>query len=318
MYTQSGVVSCTLSDHSLVYAARKSVKVKSKITFIEARSYRKFDQTMFTSDLTKEDWSPVLESTDVEVAWDSFIQIFVPICDIHAPIKKTRVTDRQPTWINEDYLKLRRDCQRSRSKAEKSARPEDWAEAKRLRNKLNYLADKLKAQDMNSRISNSKSDPRGLWKNLKTLLPGKKQSTISSLETESGTVTDGTDIANTINNFFATVGQKLASKFEGIDDTIVNTSGSNCNSGFHFCHITTCLVLKQLKKLNPHKATGLDNISARLLKAGAEPLSAPLTHIFNLSVTTGTVPSKWKISRVTPLFNVLLLETTDPSPSFLW
>ena len=60
----------------------------------------------------------------------------------------------------------------------------------------------------------------------------------------------------------------------------------------------------QLKKLDVNKATGLDNVSSRLLKAGAVALSTPLTHIFNhcVSLRTGIVPSKWEISRVTPLF----------------
>ena len=66
--------------------------------------------------------------------------------------------------------------------------------------------------------------------------------------------------------------------------------------------MTVSQVLKQLKKLDVNKATGLDNTSAHLLKAGAAPLSTPLTHIFNVSLRTGIIPSKWKISRVTPLF----------------
>ena len=66
--------------------------------------------------------------------------------------------------------------------------------------------------------------------------------------------------------------------------------------------MTVSQVLKQLKKSDVNKATGLVNISSRLLKAGAVPLSTPLTHIINVSLRTGIVPSKWKIRRVTPLF----------------
>ena len=60
--------------------------------------------------------------------------------------------------------------------------------------------------------------------------------------------------------------------------------------------MTVSQVLKQLKKLDVNKATGLDNISARLLKAGAVPLSTPLTHIFNVSLRTGIVPSNGKLA----------------------
>ena len=109
---------------------------------------------------------------------------------------------------------------------------------------------------MNKRISDSKNDPRGLWKNLKTLLPGKKQNTISSLETESGTVTNDTELANAINKCFATFGQKLASKFEGSDNTTTSTFGvqSHDNPSFCFSKVTVSQVLKQLKKLNVNKA----------------------------------------------------------------
>ena len=76
---------------------------------------------------------------------------------------------------------------------------------------------------------------------------------------------------------------------------------SHDNPSFSFSNVTVSQVFKQLKKLDVNKAIGFDDISARLLKAGAVSLSTPLTHIFNVSLRTGIVPSKWKISRVTPL-----------------
>ena len=101
----------------------------------------------------------------------------------------------------------------------------------------------------------------------------------------------------------------MASKFDGLGNEYVDTVNTSdhsrdgtCNPSFNFSTVTEAQVLKHLKKLDANKATGLDKISARLLKAGAEPLSLPLTHIFNLSLTNGIVPAKWKISRVTPLF----------------
>ncbi len=210
LYSQWGVVSCTLSDHSMIYTARKSVKLKAKATFIEARSYRKFNQTAFVQDLNKEQWQSVFDCSNVDQAWDNFSDILLPIC---APIKKVRVTDQQPTWIDEEYLELRRTCQKARAKAEKTSEPEDWARAKMLRNNLNYRADKLKSQYINDSIDNSKNNPGELWTTLKTLLPGKKQNSINCLSTDNGTVTSEEDIANTVNTFFSTVGQNLASKF---------------------------------------------------------------------------------------------------------
>ena len=50
------------------------------------------------------------------------------------------------------------------------------------------------------------------------------------------------------------------------------------------------------------KATGLDDVSPRLLKAAACHISQPLTHIMNLGLRLGIVPERWKHSRVTPIF----------------
>ena len=61
-------------------------------------------------------------------------------------------------------------------------------------------------------------------------------------------------------------------------------------------------VQKLLEGLNPHKASGPDEISARFLKEMAPSISPALTLIFQASYDQGKVPSDWKGAIVTPLF----------------
>lgn len=61
-------------------------------------------------------------------------------------------------------------------------------------------------------------------------------------------------------------------------------------------------VLVQLKKLNPHKATGPDDIGPRVLKELADVLAAPLANLFQKSLDKSEVPDDWRKARVTPLF----------------
>ena len=49
-----------------------------------------------------------------------------------------------------------------------------------------------------------------------------------------------------------------------------------------------------LKEINSPKATGLDEIPAKLVKIGAEALAFPLTHVINEILNSGTFPSKLK------------------------
>ena len=66
--------------------------------------------------------------------------------------------------------------------------------------------------------------------------------------------------------------------------------------------ITEVGVYKLLKDLNPHKASGPDAISSRILKELAAEVALLLTIIYQSSMNTGEVPSDWRDAFVTPIF----------------
>jgi hypothetical protein len=53
---------------------------------------------------------------------------------------------------------------------------------------------------------------------------------------------------------------------------------------------------------NPHRATGPDQVSPRLLKETAKQISPALTLVFQASINQGKVPEEWKSANITPLF----------------
>ena len=120
MYSNNGVVISNFSDHRMVFTGRKSVRPKRESKFIEARSFRKFDENAFVADLSDVNWSEVCEAETPKQGWDLFLGLFLPVCDKHAPVKKVKVSSLQPRWINEEYLDLRRQSQKAREIAEKT------------------------------------------------------------------------------------------------------------------------------------------------------------------------------------------------------
>lgn len=56
-----------------------------------------------------------------------------------------------------------------------------------------------------------------------------------------------------------------------------------------------------LSKINPHKAPGPDGLCGKVLKARATELASVFTHLFQLLLTTCTVPDMWKSSIIKPL-----------------
>ena len=79
---------------------------------------------------------------------------------------------------------------------------------------------------------------------------------------------------------------------------------------FNFKEVDEMSVLQELSKLRTNKASGLDGISAKLLRDSAYVIAPYLTKIFKLSLRCGSFPDIWKKGRVTPIF-----KSGDPTSS---
>ena len=57
-----------------------------------------------------------------------------------------------------------------------------------------------------------------------------------------------------------------------------------------------------IMKIGPHKASGIDKISDRLLRIAAPVIAPSVAKLINLSFSTCKYPTRWKTAKVTPLF----------------
>jgi len=176
-------------------------------------------------------------------------------------------------------------------RAKKTKLPFIWDTAKKLRNKCNNMAQYLKKQYYSNEIKAKSNDSKGLWSTLKTLLPGKTRHPVNiPNKTEK-------DTANDFNMYFTSIGSKLAAAFTSVYNVTVGPP----KSVFQFNEISTDFTHRQLLNIPLGKSTGLDGVSSRLIRHAAPVIAGPLTHIYNLSLSTGVVPSDWKMAKVTPL-----------------
>ena len=56
-----------------------------------------------------------------------------------------------------------------------------------------------------------------------------------------------------------------------------------------------------ISSLDVNKASGLDKISARMLKGTAPSITPMITALFNMSLSTGIFPDSWKSSLIVPI-----------------
>ena len=110
-------------------------------------------------------------------------------------------------------------------------------------------------------------------------------------------------MADEFNYFFTEIGSKISNSIQPTITQLENylTDLPNIRQldlgqtgHVHFCDI--------LKSFEPKKSQDIDGISIELLKFISTAISSPLSHIFNLSLSTVIFPSKLKTSRSVPIF----------------
>jgi len=107
-------------------------------------------------------------------------------------------------------------------------------------------------------------------------------------------------IAEAFNSYFVNIGPKLA---ESVSPSLVDpTSKISRNQNSIFMEPTDELEVTALVKLLKDGSAGCDDIAPKVIRSSIHAFSKPLTHILNLSISTGVVPKEMKTARVTPIF----------------
>ena len=101
--------------------------------------------------------------------------------------------------------------------------------------------------------------------------------------------------AEILNNQFSSV-------FTKEDKGTLPSLGPSPYASIPDINITVPGISKLLSRLNPHKATGPDNIPSRLLKEAGDQLAPALTLLFNASLIQHRIPTAWSKAFITPIF----------------
>ena len=96
----SGVVSLSISDHSLIYCLLKAGVPKATLRIIAYQSFKGFDENAFIQDLKNVPWHIVDDESNVNEAVLTWNKLFTEVADSHAPLKKRRVKSTTAPWMN--------------------------------------------------------------------------------------------------------------------------------------------------------------------------------------------------------------------------
>src|SRR3989442_13999311 len=124
------------------------------------------------------------------------------------------------------------------------------------------------------------------------------------------------DIANILNQYFVNVGPTPANNLPSVAIDFKSFLGPSIQNSIFVDQITTTEVCNVIHSMAGGTAAGDDGFNLELVKSNAPMFAPPLTYIYDLSLSTGIVPIRFKIAKVIPIFKRMikkLLVITDQS-----
>lgn len=293
----TGTIISDISDHFINFLQlNKQDTPKTRPT----KTFRNFTQETiqnFNRLLSDTDWTNVLACNDVDDCFELFWGVFHELYELNFPLKTT--------YLNKNVHKLNNfmtigllTSRNTKSKLHKQALLDPSAynisRYRSYRNIYNTVLRLSKKLYFEKNLNENAKNPRKSWELLKEALnSNNNQNKIESIQINGLPTDNSQDIAEEFNKFFSTAGVNVASSINPSclepDDFIPpNPNPPELSLGL----TSPATVHTTIQNFESKNSLDLDGISTSLLKAISIPISLPLSHIFNLSISNGIFPNK--------------------------
>lgn len=276
----------------------KKLKEPINTTYIDYKKLEKY--------ANKTPWHEIEAIHDPDKATNELIVLIKTIIDKATTKKKTKRNKVYPrkNWITTGIIT---------SCSTKENLYKIWqCDSKNLELKKNYkdyekILNKIikdaKYKYDQSTFNKCGKDSKSLWSFINKKInrcKKNKNKTIDSVLDDGKIVTDKNCIADVFNKFFGTIGENLAEKIDksNNDELPLPKYNTKCCFFTPISPVEILLIIDDLKD----KAGGVDGINAKVLKKIALYIVNPLTHIFNLCISTSVWPNALKSAEIVPIY----------------
>jgi len=145
---------------------------------------------------------------------------------------------------------------------------------------------------------------KSTWKNINLLIAGrskKNEFSIKKIIVDDRVETDESNIADSFNSFFASIGTKIAQSHATDADAHRIFLRGDFPHSFFFTPVIPSDIETCIENLK-NKSCNINLIPAKILKFLKTIISPPLSSIINNSLSKGIFPSSMKYARVIPIF----------------
>ena len=310
---KAGVISDLISDHYPIAAIRKRLKIKFPVGTFKGRSYKKYSAIQMREDLSNEDWSLFYNEKDPALQWEIIRSRISDYLDIHCPLRDLKFRQNPNEWMNNDLREQMADRKATVTEFRITGIPEVYLEAKQKRCEVNRACLGARSEYVKDTLEEAKSDPKAFWRQLNKLIAPRSKVSTTTFNVD-GSKLEGKEASEFCNEYFATIGEKLYNKLQLEEDTlpdaklrpeeqlaeIANTQGVDTET-LEVPEVDYDDMSKLVNNISTDKSSGLDGISARVLKDAFLYLIPHLCDMFNNSITLGIFPESWAKATVIPI-----------------
>ena len=300
----SMIVPTDYSDHFLTVATffEDNFKKPKKDQNFTKRLLSDENYDNFCNALNNTDWSVVTDVEDVDLAYEIFLKKYISLYDVHCPkvvIRNNKNKVPQEPYINNHILK----CKQFKNTLYKIKinDPSETNKARYNAYRNEYFRSIRRAKKIyyQNKIKDAGRDGRKLWGVFREVLGVKKHTKeMDYLEINDTRITDKQEIANQFNTFFGNLGTNLT---PSIPTTIRNFREflpPRIDDSIFIGPLSLQKTFELITSIKPKDSQDYYGISMKLICRTAGPITAPLQHIYNLSINRGIFPDLMKISKV--------------------
>jgi hypothetical protein len=290
-------------------------EVPHKHTYNSMPDFERYNSLQMRNLLLTLDWHDVQYELTLDQKYNQFEKRIVDLLTLCSPVVKTRTCScviEKPKFVSKPWYThyhrfLKSEVKRLHRTVQACINTDMSLEAHRnYRSAVNLYNTQCHIASMNYNTSQIRSaemqhNGRATNKIIKGLMGKKNQhSVIEKIIVNGSTYTDQNDISNILNDYFATIGLQASTTASNnlLRNLILDRPAPNLAflpPGFNETH-------KRLKAVNPNKPSGPGGIPCRFFREFADQLVYIIEHIFAHCIYTASIPSKWKISHVTPIY----------------
>ena len=305
------IFSCTIdsdiSDHLPILTSMSLFENRVSESKVVKRSNINYNGLQ--KKLTDYNWNNLYEINDVNESFQYFIKTIAELSEqsVEERRKGFSVAHFSKPWMTKKLFTLIR----KRSQLHKSFKREPFNPtlASKYRKFRNFVSNEVKATKSSfykTEYEKCQNNVNEKWRFINNMLKKDFGNSMGPTKLQIGAETfdDQNEVAEIMNTHFVNIGNNLTSKLP--------TPDTNYNSllpikptipiEFNFNNVLEDEILDVIESFQIKKATGIDNISVRILKENKLTLISALTHLTNSVISGSKFPDCLKIARVTPLF----------------